>query len=90
MNKIASLYAALKYFDQNSTLNAYLIFVKIPPCTLIRACTLIQNTRVNSYRPFFQRFVGRYLFQFARATAYMCLFICYSIFSWHALHLKLD
>ena len=36
MNKIASFYPALQYFDQNSTLYAYLIFVKIPPCTLIR------------------------------------------------------
>ena len=40
------------YFEQNSSLQdysglyAYLVFVKIPPCTLIRACTLIRVTRV--------------------------------------------
>ena len=48
INKIASFYTVLWYFDQNSTLYAYLIFVKIPPCTLIRACSLIRETRVVS------------------------------------------
>ena len=46
MNKIASFYPTLYYFDQNSTLYDYLFFVKIPPCTLIRACKLIRDTRV--------------------------------------------
>ena len=31
-----------------SGLHAYLIFVKIPPCTLIQAYTLIRDTRVSS------------------------------------------
>ena len=49
MNKIASFYPVLLNLDQNSTLYAYSIFVKIPPCTLIRACTLIRETRVVNY-----------------------------------------
>ena len=48
MNEIASFYPALKYFDLNSTLYSYLFFVKISPCTLIRACALIWDTRVGS------------------------------------------
>ena len=43
---------SVKSLRQNYTLHAYsglrayLILVKIPTCTLIRACTLIQHTRV--------------------------------------------
>ena len=39
INYIASFYPVLQYFNQNFTLYAYLIFVKIPPCTLIRETT---------------------------------------------------
>ena len=49
---------SFKYFELNSTLDvfsglhAFLTFVKIPPCMLIRACTLIRDTRVLYFLDF--------------------------------------
>ena len=60
-NKIASFYPALTLVFWSKFHPVRLFdFVKIPPCTLIRACTLIRDTRVEKAVSIFSKFLTPY------------------------------